>query len=218
MLKPIRSQRRLNALLDNEHRRAAQAARAARRAAQQANAVDVVTTLGRVPKQPVPYPECPHCHGESIRAGKVDGEQRYRCKSCRRTYYLEALIRPVDAGVTLSCYRCGSEACDFKGAGGRPGSGLVGWCRECGKRFTQGGREHLERTGVLLIQRLRALKLDMDLYADVHAQAAADILQGIGYTWNVPLDVPAARKRLYKGFGEAGSTHRALTGEYETRN
>lgn len=216
--KPIRSQRRLNALLDNENRRAVQAARKARRATQDANAVEVVTIRGRVPKQPMAYPQCPHCKGDSMRAGKVDGEQRYRCKTCRRTYYLEIAIRPVDAGVTLSCYRCGSTACAFHGAGARPGSGLVGFCNVCRKRFTQGGREHLERTQVLLLDRLKEARLGLEIFSDVYAQAVADVLQGIGYTWNVPLDVPASKARLYKGFKEFGSTHRALSGEFEERD
>ncbi len=45
----------------------------------------------------MPHPTCPKCHGSSIKSGKVQGRQRYKCKACAfqftqttlRTYSLE---------------------------------------------------------------------------------------------------------------------------------
>lgn len=36
--------------------------------------------------KPNTNPRCPHCGGESVKNGRQNGKQRYRCKSCDRTY------------------------------------------------------------------------------------------------------------------------------------
>jgi transposase-like protein len=213
--KPIKSARRLQALLDNEHRREVARKRRARREAQQANAVDVPVLVAgpgrRMPRDG--YPDCPHCGGDSIRAGVHKGEQRFRCKACNRTYYSEAALRPVDAGITLVCCRCGGGNCAFRGAAGRAGSGIMGRCHDCQKNFTQGGRHHLDTTLALLIRRLQALDVGPHVRAEVYAHAAVAVLQGVGYTWSVPLDVAGANQRLGKEtWGDRGSEHPAISG------
>lgn len=215
--KPIKSTRRLQALLDNERRRALARARRERRETQEANVVDVAVLPGKVRRIDMSvYPQCPHCGGQSIRAGVWKGEQRFRCKACNRTYYTDVVIRAVDADITLVCCRCGGGRCAFRGAAGRAGSGIMGRCHDCNKNFTQGGRYHLDHTLALLVQRIQALAVPPDLRAEVYAQAAINVLQGIGYTWNIPLDVAGARKQLSKEtWGDLGSHHQAISGTFE---
>jgi hypothetical protein len=218
--KPIKSARRLQALLDNEYRKEAARKRKARREAAEAGAIEVVLVpggKGRKLKDRSVYPVCPHCGGESIRAGVHDGEQRYRCVACRRTYYGEAAIRPVDAGITLICCRCGGGNTKFKGAAQRAGSGIVGHCLDCGKRFTQGGRHHLDTTLAVLVGRIQREITDAELRAEVYGETAVRVLQGIGYTWNIPLDIAGARQRLRKEhWNDKGSYHPAISGTVDT--
>lgn len=147
------------------------------------------------------YPNCPRCTSSSVvRAGyeTKSKEQRYRCRACRKTFYAEfdVIYKPVV--YHLTCYRCGGtgELLSFVRYKGRrsTSAGAVGNCTSCGKKFTQGGPEHLERTMCLLLDRVEALGLPEEIQAEVLQQASLEILEGLAYTWNVPLNVSRARE------------------------
>ena len=49
--------------------------------------------------------KCPHCGGtDSIKQGKKDEEQRYKCKECRKVFFLG---RDYNYDVNQKCPHCG---------------------------------------------------------------------------------------------------------------
>jgi hypothetical protein len=200
--RPLRSERRRSALTTGHQQR--KAAVLARRASQ---TVREITELpGRRVMFPCEYPPCPGCASEHvIRAGVTRGEQRYRCRECNRTYYGDVKLVVHRHGIALRCHRCGTAGTQ-RGAEPRPHSGLTGWCPQCRRVFTQGGRRHLDDSLVVLLNRIKELGLPPDVRDEVYAQAALDVLEGRGYTFDIPLDARAGFARARGGFG-SGSDH-----------
>lgn len=150
------------------------------------------------------YPDCPRCQGHRIkRAGWAHGVQRYRCLECGRSFAPDYNNELREKPYHLTCYRCGGTGVPhaFKRYKGRRFElgGVVGMCPHCGKRFIQGGPRHLEMSMCLLLARVDAevdARANPLLHAEVLQQAALDVLKGLAYVWNVPLDLAAARRNI----------------------
>lgn len=153
----------------------------------------------------IEYPRaCPHCKNtEVIRAGVARDAQRFRCRACDRTFGQSAKALPIR--WRLMCHRCGSF--DTHNAGPGKSGGRQGYCHLCRLRFTQGGREELDRNGLLLKMRIEMLRLPKDVAAEMQQQAYLDVLEGKGYCWSVELCTPDAWKNTRGEYGEAGSDH-----------
>lgn len=140
--------------------------------------------------------ECPHCFKtEIVRAGIARNVQRYRCRKCQRTF--SSVFnggRELKERWQLMCYRCGGFN-TWNEAGGNAG-GRKGQCHDCKKRFVQGGKEELDRYGLVLKMRVDLLSVTNDVRAEVYQQAVLAVLEGRGYCWNVQLDVPSAVKTV----------------------
>lgn len=154
---------------------------------------------------PFDYPDCPRCGSDAvIRAGFAYGEQRFRCRRCRSSFYGHLLMIRNARLFGLRCHRCGGEQVRGISRSQRCYSGWIGYCLVCRKRFTQGGRHHLDNTMCLLLQRVQALELPRDVAEEAYQQACLAVLQGYAYTWNVQLDVAAARKTVYGEYQSSG--------------
>lgn len=154
---------------------------------------------------PFDYPPCPHCDSPSvIRAGIHKGEQRFRCRSCTRSFGGNMKIVRKAREFEVRCHRCGGLDTRGISTSQRAYSGWIGYCNVCRKRFTQGGRHHLDNTMCLLLQRVKALGLPRPLEEAVYQQACLEVLQGFAYTWNVRLDVPRAKAEVLGEFQSPG--------------
>jgi uncharacterized CHY-type Zn-finger protein len=211
--KPIKSQRRLEALLINPYRKEQSQRRLLRLERQKQNQ-QIIPVIKGGKGRPVGkihhlgiYPVCPKCAADTsvIRAGFAKGEQRYRCRTCKRTFYSDSVLQLVEADIQVVCHRCGTLGRTI-GYSARPASGLVGFCPNCKRRFTQGGRHHLDNTLILLIQRIREARYTDDLRDEIYANASLKVLVGHAYTWNVPLDHTLAYETLGITWGK-GSAH-----------
>lgn len=205
---PIRSPRRYQALVAGHIKRKAEIL--ARRS--EYDEVDVAVPAGRKAILfPYEYPSCPKCGcEETIRAGHMRGEQRYRCKNCNATFNGKVKLRVRFESVRLTCHRCGYNKCTLRRVGGRAHSGLKAHCPDCGQTFTQGGRRHLDGTLVILTQRIRELNLPPQIRDELYVQACLDVLEGRGYTFDIELDVKAAMGRANGPWGQ-GSDHPAIS-------
>lgn len=224
LLKPIKSPKRLQALLDSATKRTAEAD------ARQANEIVVVLpgpelpavidplklpprkALGRpkgmkdLPMEHMPL--CPRCNSDQVkRAGFANGRQQYKCHDCTRRFMGQGfrLVGPKTESVTLMCFRCGST--DVKSLGISPVSGRTGLCRPCKHRFIQGGRNELAKYHLLLEKRVADLKLPKDVAAEALQLAFKDVIEGKGYCWTVEIRHKDAWKAVRGEFGQRGSDH-----------
>ncbi len=173
----------------------------------------IAKEVGR-PKTPLSdYPDkCPYCSSLRIAsAGSCRGKRRYRCKGCSKTFYEVGISVPKDSG--LICHRCGSGRVSSIGHGFT--GGRRGYCPSCKRKFTQGGREELDRSGLLLQARIDLISVPDDVKSEIIQQAYIDVLEGRGYCWSVELDQRRAWKaaRGDSWMGSDSTPYRIATGE-----
>lgn len=145
------------------------------------------------PKTPITdYPEkCPYCTGVRIvYYGSHDGKRRYRCKDCLKSFYDVGISVPKN--WRLICHRCGGGRTSNRGIGAK--GGRRGYCSSCKRGFTQGGRDELDRNGLLLKMRIDMISAPEDVKAEIAQQATFDVLEGRGYCWSIELDQRRAWK------------------------
>lgn len=152
--------------------------------------------------------ECPRCldDNNTLRKGvTLRGKQRHRCLRCRH-YFIGDKVKSPPKGSTqsgLMCYWCGGS--NAVNQGGIESGGKCGYCRDCKKYFTQGGKFDLERYHLLLSDRINKLGVPRDVARELFQIASLDVLLGVGYCWTVPLNTRAAWKTARGDLREAGS-------------
>ena len=168
----------------------------------------------------VKCPQCLRCAGNTVRAGfsSQTRKQLFRCVSpeCLMVFTDPEISgkRRKETPKGLICHRCQGAYTFYrkKGANG----GLVGWCRDCKKEFTQGGRYDLKKNLLALENRIAELGVAKHIRDILLIRAKADVFAGLGYCRTVPLDISVARREISGHYREQGSktVYALLTGEF----
>lgn len=164
------------------------------------------------------YPDCPRCGANEVkRAGFDQGLQRFRCLACKRSFGSNLRVTVKVEPFHITCHRCGGTGTyigrvTHSQRRSRAG-GIRAHCPHCVKTFTQGGPEHLERTLVILLERVEKCHEDPLIRAEILQIASVDVLEGRGYTWNVPLNYTQAYANTRDISNETAAYRRNERGE-----
>jgi len=91
---------------------------------------------------------------------------------------------------------------DSKGRSGRSGQ-----CKNCNRKFVQGGLKDYQKYHLVLEQRILEMKLPEDVESEVLQMATMDVLGGKGYCWSVELKKSQAYRNVRGEWGDHGSDH-----------